>query len=79
MAHFKKILQKIYPIFPHQGYIYYIREAEFRSQIFKMNNEKLISLIYKIFKNVYEFCGFSFSDGEEIKDFSNYNYYLYLH
>ena len=58
---FKSILKKLYPIFPHKKYIYFIREGEFRTKISGKSKEKIISLLFKMFKIVFEYCEFDFS------------------
>lgn len=70
----KQIIKKIYTIFPKVGYIYYIREAEFRIAIGKKDIPAKLKLIIKLLKDVYEICNYEFSSEEEIKDFNNYDY-----
>jgi len=71
---FKSISKKLYPIFPNTGYIYVIREIEFRSKIMNKKDNEIIDLFFKMLKEVYDYCSFEFSDEEEIKNFNNYDY-----
>ena len=55
-------------------YIYFIREGEFRTKISGKSKEKIISLLFKMFKIVFDYCEFDFSSEEDIIDFNNYDY-----
>ena len=70
----KTVLKKLYPIFPNNSYIYYIRDGEFLTKISDKPKEKIVSILLKIFKIVYEYCQFEFSSEEDILDFENYDY-----
>ena len=70
----KAVLKKLYPIFPNNNYIYYIREGELRTKISDKPKQKIISILLKMFKIVYEYCQFEFSSEEDILNFENYDY-----
>ena len=71
-------LKKIYPIFPEFEYIYYIKEGEFRTYLSKKSdNDKTIAIL-KMLKKVYDYWTYDFSSEEEIKDFTNYDYWNIL-
>ena len=46
----KNCLRKLYPIFPTKGFIYYIREGEFRCKLNGKTNEKIREILLKLFK-----------------------------
>ena len=73
-AFFKSILKKLYPIFPHKNFIYYIREGEFRTKIYGKIKEQKIVILNKMLKIVLEYCEYDFSFMEDILDFNNYDY-----
>ena len=69
----KSIIKKIYSIFPKTGFIYYVREAEFRYMISKLDESKIEKKMWKVFKMVYDICDFDFMSEEEILDNNNYD------
>ena len=73
-AFFKSILKKLYPIFPHKNYIYYIREGEFRTKICGKTKNQIIVILNKMLKIVLEYCEYDFSSMEDILDFNIYYY-----
>ena len=70
----KQIISKIYVIMPKVGYIYYIREAEFRLALKNSNIITMEKSIIKLLKNVFDICNYDFLSEEDIKDNNNYDY-----
>ena len=60
---------KSIPIIPKEGIIYYVKEVEFRSIFNKDNVIDKESIIYKLFRDVYDICQFDYSSESEIRDF----------
>lgn len=71
LSQFKNLALKLYPIFPHKRYIYFIRQIEFRTKISGKTNDQIISIFFKLFKNVNDYCDYDFSYEEEILDCNN--------
>ena len=74
LGQLKKMIKKIYSVFPKIGYIYFVREAEFRYSLSKIDAPKIEKKLYKLFKFIYELCGYDFSTEEKILDNNNYDY-----
>ena len=59
---------------PKFGYIYYIRESEFRLALKNSNIIAMEKSIIKLLKNVFDICNYDFLSEEDIKKNNNYNY-----
>ena len=59
-ANLKKIINSIYGIIPKKNYGLFLKEAEFRYNITKLNKDEKINLLKDVFKEVYEHSKFTF-------------------
>ena len=70
----KQIISKIYVIMPKVGYIYYIREAEFRLSLKNGNVVTTEKSVIKLLENAFDICNYDFLSEDDIKDNNNYDY-----
>lgn len=71
-ANLKKTIRSIYGIMPKKDFILYLREAEFRINISKKKSDEKLDILFKIIRDIYEFCNFNFSSITELEDINNY-------
>ena len=71
-ANLKSKIKNIYNIIPHQNFIYFLREAEFRINISKKSDTKKQQIFTQVLKEVYLLNHYKFYDDNQIIDFNNY-------
>ena len=69
----KSEIKFLYRIIPHEHYIFFIRECEYRFNTSKMTNKQKEKNFCKILKYVYKLNSFNFYNEEELLDFNNYD------
>jgi len=70
----KSKIKFLYRIIPHNHYIFFIKECDFRFMLSQLNNKQKEKFFYKIIKYVYDLNSFNFYEESEILDFDNYDY-----
>lgn len=71
--HIKNEIKNIYNFMPSNNFIYFLREAEFRLNLSRLNSEKRkMEVIYNLFREVYFLCDYNFFNMSNIMNFNNY-------
>lgn len=66
-AQFKKLMIRIYGLFPKKNYTLYIKEIEFRINMSTKNIEEQKEIVKTIFKNIFELTKYGMENIEDLQ------------
>ena len=73
MGTLKNKITKIYNCIPADNFILFLREAEFRYHLSKLDDDKKEKTIIDVFEYLYKTANFDFYDLEELIDNNDYD------
>ena len=67
----KDNIKRVYGHIPNENFILFLREAEFRYKLRKLNNEEKEKEVIEVFQYIYNSCNFELYDIDELIDNNN--------